>query len=218
MTTELATRSGLPGRLGEDFYDLPANLPYDRWLEIGEVLQQMERSVQWWLGDWWNYGERHYGEMASQAAKDHVQDATGYTYQTVRRAGYTAERIEPERRRSNLSFSHHAEVAARPPEQQDRLLEQAVEQGWTRYELRDAVRVDREQAQRRAEAMVAGADVESESVVWVPTLDDLTDEMRATVKALAPLGRHRVGWIAGACWILMWRGETWAFRPERWRP
>ena len=37
----------------------------------------MERLVYWWLGDWWRYGERTYAEMASQAAKDAIKDATG---------------------------------------------------------------------------------------------------------------------------------------------
>lgn len=57
MTTELATRSSLPGRLREDGYDLPPGLPFDRWLEIGETLQQMERSVQWWPDQIERYGK-----------------------------------------------------------------------------------------------------------------------------------------------------------------
>ena len=200
MTTELATRPGLPGRLREDGYDLPAGLTYERWLEIGETLQQMERSVQWWLGDWWNYGERHYGQMASQASKDHIEDATGYTYHTVRRAGYTAERIAPERRRSNLTFAHHAEVAPLPVPDQQRLLDQAEQNNWNRYQLRDAVRVDKELAKRRAEAMVGEVGTD-EPMVWIPTVEQLTDEARWLLDANMPAERRRHaefirGWLA----------------------
>ena len=70
---------GLPGTLTETSYTLPENLNLGEWLAIGETLQRMERSVKWWLGDWWNYGERRYGDMASQASRDAILDATGYT-------------------------------------------------------------------------------------------------------------------------------------------
>ena len=49
---------GLPGTLTETGYCLPADLSYERWVEIGQTLQQMERSIQFWLGDWWDWGER----------------------------------------------------------------------------------------------------------------------------------------------------------------
>ena len=47
-----------------------------------------------------------------------------------------SENIETVRRRTVLSWSHHREVAALPPAQQDKLLDEAEEEGWTRRERR----------------------------------------------------------------------------------
>lgn len=135
----------LPGILTETSYTLPEGLNIGKWLAIGETLQRMERSVQWWLGDWWNYGERRYGEMASQASKDAVQDATGHTYQTVRNAGIVAEKFESARRRADVPFSYHEAVSALPPDEADGLLDEAVVEGWKRAEIREQAK-DRKQA------------------------------------------------------------------------
>lgn len=113
---------------------LPAGLPFERWTEIGETLRSMERSVMWWIGDWVRYGERCYGETYAQAL-----DATDYSYQTLRKAAYVAGSFELFRRRNNLSFAHHAEVAAVPMPQQDALLDEAAKFGWSRSDLRLAV-------------------------------------------------------------------------------
>ena len=36
--------------------------PYEEWERCGAVLHQIDGAVQWWLGDWLNYGEHAYGE------------------------------------------------------------------------------------------------------------------------------------------------------------
>lgn len=41
-------------------------------------MRYIEGAVQWWVGDWLNFGERKYGEKYAQG-----MDATGYAYQTV---------------------------------------------------------------------------------------------------------------------------------------
>lgn len=121
----------LPGRITPTSLDLPPDLPIEEWLEIGLKLQSVERSVMWWLGDWLRYGERQYGETYSQAL-----DATDYAYQTLANAAWVAEKVEFSRRRENLPFSHHAEVASLTPDQQDRMLDAAEQEGWTRKALR----------------------------------------------------------------------------------
>lgn len=132
--------SGLPGTLTETSYTLPDGLNIGEWLAIGETLQRMERSVMWWLGDWWRYGQRRYGEMASQASKDLVRDITGHAYKTVLNAATVAERFENSRRREDLPFSHHAEVAVLPPAEADSLLDAAAVEGTNRADLREMVK------------------------------------------------------------------------------
>lgn len=131
---------GLPGVLTETSYQLPENLNLGEWLAIGETLQRMERSVMWWLGDWWRYGERKYGEMASQASRDAVKDITGYTYNTVRRAADVAGAFESARRRADVPFTYHQEVAALPVSEAESLLDEVEQTGLKRADLRDKVK------------------------------------------------------------------------------
>lgn len=133
-------RQGIPGRLDPHALYLLPNLSQDQWMQVGDTIRFFERGVMWWLGDWWNYGERAYGEMASQAAQDAIRDRTGYDYDTVRAAGWVASRIEPVRRRTSLSWSHHREVASMDINDQDYWLNAAEQHGWGRNDLRAAIR------------------------------------------------------------------------------
>lgn len=103
-------------------------------MEVGSTLRQIERSVMWWIGDWLNFGERKYGEAYAQAI-----DATEWPYQTLANAAYVANRVEFSRRRENLSWSHHAEVASLPPEEQSQWLEKAKSSSLSVMRLRDEV-------------------------------------------------------------------------------
>ena len=107
---------------------------FEEWQACGEFLTQAEKAIQFWIGDWLNYGERRYGETYAQAIDD-----TGLDYQTLKKAKWVASNVELVRRRTNLSFSHHEEVAALPPGEQDKLLEKADENGWTRERMRREV-------------------------------------------------------------------------------
>ncbi len=125
-----------PKWLQERALELPTGLSYEQWAAIGNTLRAMERNALWWLGDWWNYGEREYGAMASQEAKEAVEDATGYDWQTVNDAGWVNRRFEFSRRCENLSWSHHREVAALEPQEADHWLYRAEGEGWSQKELR----------------------------------------------------------------------------------
>jgi hypothetical protein len=78
-------------------------------------------TASWWLGDGWAYGEARYGE---RKAIVEAEDWEGPAYQTCREAAVVSSAF-PElfRRRNNLSFSHHKEVAALPPDEADALLD-----------------------------------------------------------------------------------------------
>lgn len=108
---------------------------FDNWQECGEFIKKAEGAVQFWLGDWIKYGEGHYGEMYTQALED-----TGYEYKTLVNDKYVASKIESSRRRDNLSFSHHAEVADLPPADQDKMLDIAEKDNLKRGEFRKVVR------------------------------------------------------------------------------
>lgn len=110
---------------------------FERWLSLGQALQQMDRSIKWWVGDWLIFGEtRAWGEKYPQA----IQEATGYHYDSLRKAAFVSERIESVRRRTDLKWSHHDAVATLEPAEQEEILTKAAEEGWTVEQTREAAR------------------------------------------------------------------------------
>jgi N6-adenosine-specific RNA methylase IME4 len=122
----------LPGRVSPVGLELPESLTFDQWSGIGSALQGVERSLMWWIGDWLRYGERRYGETYSQAI-----DATGKATNTLQAAKWVAERFQTVRRRMDLSWSHHREVAGR--DDADELLDIAEREDWSTRDLRAEV-------------------------------------------------------------------------------
>lgn len=112
------------------------------WLRVGHRLGVITRCSQWWLGDWLRYGSSRWGEKYKEAAR-----ITGYDVHTLRNIAYVAGQIEASRRRDNLTWSHHAEICALAPEQQDKWLDVASEQRMSVADLRmELRRVRREEA------------------------------------------------------------------------
>jgi N6-adenosine-specific RNA methylase IME4 len=142
---ELGERLGLPGRITPTKLDLPADYSLDDWLQLGEMLKGMHQSVQWWVGDWWAFGERKWGDKAWQALDGFKRpDQTVYNIASVARRFQAPENllstVDLPTRHENLSFTHHQEVAYLPPQQAEALLNKAEQEGLTVRELRTEVR------------------------------------------------------------------------------
>ena len=105
------------------------------WSQSGRRLGIIGRGTGWWIGDWVNYGNARFGERYVRAAR-----ITGYDVQTLMNMVYVASRFAPSRRRPNLSFSHHAELAAVPTDEQDYWLERAEAERLSVRCLREEVR------------------------------------------------------------------------------
>ncbi len=115
---------------------LPARLDAKVYARVCTVLGDVSRGVQWWAGDALVYGERTYGEdQFSQLA-----ESLGYTADALTALRWVSDRIEAARRRPKLSWSHHREVAALTPREQDRWLARAEAATWTRAQLRKAIK------------------------------------------------------------------------------
>jgi hypothetical protein len=110
----------LPGELSETAYTLPRHLTYERWVSIGRTLHRITTSVWWWWGDWMLEGERRFGDAAEQAAP------SGYASETLRKALWVCERVQPCDRRTDLPFGHHDAVATCDPADQVELLARAA--------------------------------------------------------------------------------------------
>jgi len=95
----------------------PVELDQRRWLAEGRYISKVRSASNWWIGDWVRYGNGRYGQKYELAAK-----TTGYETKSLVNMVLVSSRFEPERRRAHIPWSHHAELAAlRPAEQDDRL-------------------------------------------------------------------------------------------------
>lgn len=118
-----------------------ANVTVDELKNVGRQFVKMEDSKQWWIGDWWNTLERKYGEAQQ------ICDEVGLNYSTVKSASAVSKKIEKVRRRTGLTWSHHAEVCGIKFEDdkekqtriQDKFLDKAEQEQWSRNKLREQV-------------------------------------------------------------------------------
>lgn len=120
-----------PFLLTEVSWSASEAVSFEEWVLSGRQLGAIGRGVGWWIGDWLRFGNARYGEKYAQASK-----ITGYDTQTLMNMVYVASSIEVSRRRDRLSWSHHAEVAATAPEQQDHWLDRAEESRLSVHDLR----------------------------------------------------------------------------------
>jgi predicted HicB family RNase H-like nuclease len=122
-------------RLPRAGIEFPRKISLERWLAIGRQLSTVVTSSAWCLGDWMIYGEKTFTGRYREAIEQ-----TSLDYQTLRNYAWVARRFPRARRRENLSFAHHAEVASMPQPEQDFWLRKAENLGWSRNKLRREVR------------------------------------------------------------------------------
>lgn len=123
MTTAIGSSLKIRGEFSETAWRPPNDMTEDEWLIAGMVFGRLDRAVQWWIGDWWAFGEHRYGD---RRAAVEGPDWTGPSFQTCMNAATVCRAFGTSRRREVLSFKHHAEVAALPAHTADRLLDSAV--------------------------------------------------------------------------------------------
>jgi N6-adenosine-specific RNA methylase IME4 len=134
VNVETGAVEPIPGQLSVTGLALPTDLEYPEWERVGQTLLSMGKSVMWWIGDWWRFGEQSYGERASQALE------SAYEFGTWANAGWVCGAVGTSRRREVLSFSHHQEVAPLKPEEQEKFLDLAEDEGLSTRELRQRVK------------------------------------------------------------------------------
>jgi hypothetical protein len=138
--TNIASIETLLPQSGSLSLSLPEGLPFDRWQDLGRELAAREKVLNWWIGDWWAFGEHRYGERAKAAA----EGCFGKAFQTIANAATICRSIETSRRRETLDWSHHAEVAPLARQSLDaaeQLLDRAEREHMTVSQVRAAVRI-----------------------------------------------------------------------------
>lgn len=107
---------------------------FEEWVEVGKFIKRSNEAVQFWRGDWLNFGENNYDTWTQYFGKEEA------AYQTLANEKWVASRIPVSRRRENLSWSHHAEVADLEPEEQEQMFDMAVKHEMPVSVFRKAVR------------------------------------------------------------------------------
>ena len=79
-------------------------------------------SLNWWLGDWLNEGEKRYGETYSQAI-----EVTGHKLENLKQCAWVSGRVKSCTRVHDLTWTHHRHVAHLDEQAQQALLQAAVE-------------------------------------------------------------------------------------------
>lgn len=122
-------------------------MTYDAWESLGRYFGKIERSTLWWVGDWLIFGEAVYGHEASQGIEattserySEAERVTGLAHGTLMNVRSICASIAKPRRRSELGFWIHGEVAKLDPADQAKWLEEAIEAGMTKQQLREAIR------------------------------------------------------------------------------
>lgn len=111
---------------------MPEDFTEIQWTAVGGSLSMARGATAWWCGDWLNQGEAKFRDKAIQAACEllNIDPGTANTYRSV------CEMFPPERRRDLLSFEHHKEVRGLDRRHQEKWLDEAAGQKWSRADLR----------------------------------------------------------------------------------
>jgi hypothetical protein len=119
-------------------------LNQEQWIDgvikpLSNLIQTMEESARWWWGDALAYGEQNFGNIAE------MSDRTGLSYDSMKACKYVSQRIDLSRRRPELSWSHHAEIAMaiNEPDARDQWLDKASKEGMSKSQLRKAIRLSK---------------------------------------------------------------------------
>ncbi len=127
----------------------------------------MWRASPWWIGDWLLYGSARWGETYAQAAR-----ATGYDPKSLRNMRYVSSRFDVSFRRDNLTWSHHALLAACEPAAREYWLQRASDDHLSVDDLRVELRTARRAARGALKEGSACREHDDRAVVVCPNCGD----------------------------------------------
>lgn len=113
---------------------LADDLSIEGWIAGATYARRCQKGWQWWLADLLNFAQERGGVFEQQCIQALAQ--LKFADHTLIDKAYVAKRFPRERRRAELSFSHHQEVAGLDAEDADTLLARAVLENWSREQIR----------------------------------------------------------------------------------
>ena len=119
--------------LGHDGVVAVGSPSFKQWEEVGKFIKRSHEAVQFWRGDWLNYGEDHFEDWSQYFDEEEIAS------ETLRKEKWVSKKIPVGRRRTTLSWSHHAEVADLEPEEQEEMFNVAEENKLSVHRFRKVV-------------------------------------------------------------------------------
>lgn len=118
---------------------LTQEMSYERYEALLFLLGTYHTAYQWAVGDALVYGEQVFGEESFQAS-----EALRMSPDTRNRYRRVAERIPRDRRRAELSWSHHFVVSHLQPGDQIDWLDRAVRNNYSKNDLEELIKMPKE--------------------------------------------------------------------------
>jgi hypothetical protein len=129
------TFAALPGKLTTHAWEIPHGLSYDDWRQAGLRLDLIKDWTNFAIGDWVQFGEAKWSEQYVQAASE-----LKIHPERLRQLRWVAYKVPPRSRNTNLTWSHHLEVAALNTEKEMvEWLSKAEQENWQTRELKAAI-------------------------------------------------------------------------------
>lgn len=125
---------------------------YDEHEGVGVFIQRTVQASGWWLADWLRYGDERsdWQDKITQAIEQ-----TGLSEKTLKNVRAIGA-IDISRRRDDVEFSLHGEVASMHPADQVRWLAKAEKEGWTQRELRQNIHASKRALIIEGQAVLEG--------------------------------------------------------------
>lgn len=119
-------------------FEMPSDVSLDEYGNLGDLLFQLEGSLQWLIGDYAVHAKEgtDYGETYTELLEKYDR-----SYSTISKWKMTCEKIPFFRRRKNLGWSHHTEIAQAEltDEQRWDLLDLCDKNEWSVRKLREMI-------------------------------------------------------------------------------
>jgi hypothetical protein len=202
------------------FFDAPIHFSESAWIEKGEYITKhtafvegehrtrQERlndqlgALKWAVGDWLCEGAD--GGIKPKRLMNEAKRITRYQKGTLKNCMVVSRAVESSRRRDDLPYSLHVEVAKYSPEEQDEYLEMAADRRkWVNREpkpisVRDFKVAIRERQRQKMTPEERAAEEGKKPLLWLKV--GVTEENRARLREIA----HVKGLHGNAADAVLW--------------
>ena len=127
--------------------EIDENLTPEAAATVFACIEHITGCSNWLWGDAFAFAGRKWGNRYVDSKYKQASEATSLAVQSMKMAKLVAERIPMARRRQELTFTHHAEIAFgfEDAVQQDEWFDRSINEKWSAIQLRKAIRLSKQE-------------------------------------------------------------------------